>query len=414
MKEIEELSSQFNQPKLIPHFKKTERKLLSVFMAALEIVPEFRGAFLERCDYGSGRSCTYKSFMEPHYPAPQFSDARPDGLIVCARGSTKWSAFIEAKAEKFTIKPDQILGYAALAGKLGVDAVICISNEFASSPAELPYHLDTRKRRGKDVLHFSWAEVRTFMELFLDADTKCNETERTILRHCLDYFWYEESGISTYDAMPSEWPNFVESASTSLGFTTKTPGITEIVHGWQQERRDLGAKLIYATKRHMELRHSAGVRATAEDRVKYDKRELADSYQLDANYFFKETQSTIRVLASLKSCHLSAAIDFYPPTGKKARAVINWAVEICEKMDISGEKISFNWKGRNADITLAVSDFLALPDTALDGNKDAPKNIRIITDSHNVRRFKSRKLFIEDLEATVLGLTQRSLEVGLI
>ena len=414
MKEIEELSSQSNKPKLIPHFKKTERRLLSVFMAALEIVPEFRAVFLERCEYGSGRSCNYQSFMEPHYPAAQYSDARPDGLIICTRGSAKWSAFIEAKAEKFTIKPEQILGYTELAGKLGVDAVICISNEFASSPAELPYHLDVRKRKGKDVLHFSWAEVRTFMELFWDSDKKCNETERVVIRHCLDYFWYEESGISTYDLMPNEWPNFVESAATSLGFTTKTPGITEIVHGWQQERRDLGAKLIYGTKRHVEMRHSAGIRASAEDRVKHDKRELADNYQLDANYYFKETQATIRVLASLKSCHLSAAIDVQPPSGKKARASVSWAVEICEMMDLNDGKISFNWKGRNADVTMTILDFLQDSDRAHDGNKDAPKNIRIITESHNVRRFKSRKLFIEDLEAVVLALAERSEKAGLI
>jgi len=414
VKEIEELSSRYNFPKLIPHYKKTERKLLSVFMSALDIVPEFRGAFLVQCEYGSGYSCHYQSFMEPHYSSARYSDVRPDGLIVCKRGSAKWSAFIEAKSDKFTIRPDQILSYAELAGKLGVDAIICISNEFASSPAELPYHLDSRKRKGKDILHFSWAEIRTFMEIFLDSDMKCNETERVVLRHCLDYFWYEESGISTYDSMPSEWPSFVESAATSLGFTTKTPGITEIVHGWQQERRDLAAKLIYVTKRHVEMRHSAGIRASAEDRLKHDKRGLAGDYLLDANYYFKDSQSTIRVLASLKSCHLSAAIDFRPPTGKKAKATVNWALNLCGNMDLADGKISFNWKRRNADITLLISEFLESPDKALAGNKDAPKSIRIITESHNVRRFKSKKLFIEDLESAVIELAEKSAASGLI
>ncbi len=383
-------------------------------MAALEIIPEFRGAFLERCKYGSGRSCSYESYMEPHYPSDQYSDVRPDGLIVCTRGTAKWSAFVEAKADKFTIKPDQILGYTELARKLGVDAVICISNEFASSPAELPYHLDARKRRGKDVLHFSWAEVRTFMELFLDSDSKCNETEQAVLRHCLDYFWYEESGILTYDSMPAEWPKFVESAATALGFSTNTRGITEIVHGWQQERRDLGAKLIYSTKSHVEMRHSAGMRASAEDRVKYDKSELAGNYQLDANYHFRETQSMIRVLASLRSCQLSAALDLQPPAGKKARASINWAVEVCESMKLEDGKISFNWKGRNADVTLAVTEFLERPERALGENKDSPKSIRLISEIHNVRRFKSKKLFIADLEAVVINLAERSAAVGLI
>ena len=52
---------------LIPSFKLTERRLLSVFMRVLDIVPEFRGEVLELVDYRGGKTSDYKSFMEPTF-----------------------------------------------------------------------------------------------------------------------------------------------------------------------------------------------------------------------------------------------------------------------------------------------------------------------------------------------------------
>ena len=63
------------------------------------------------------------------------------GLIVCRRGSASWSAFVEAKSGGSPIRADQIQAYAELAKDMNVDTIITISNEFASTPDELPYHL---------------------------------------------------------------------------------------------------------------------------------------------------------------------------------------------------------------------------------------------------------------------------------
>ncbi|MFK7940591.1 MAG: hypothetical protein AB8B82_14515 [Roseovarius sp.] len=47
MKYLEALELSHCQPRLIPMFKQTERKLLSVFMALLSMSPQLRGAFLK-------------------------------------------------------------------------------------------------------------------------------------------------------------------------------------------------------------------------------------------------------------------------------------------------------------------------------------------------------------------------------
>jgi len=254
MKCIDQLSNNLNRPRLTPSFKKTERTLLSVFMRTLELIPDLRAEFLSSCGYGAGKSSSYASYMEVNYPSAKYPDGRPDGLIACQYGKRLWSAFIEAKAEKSPIRSDQMQDYAELAAKLDVDALISLSNEFARTPSEPPYNIPIGKRRKREIYHFAWAELRTMLEL-QRLNGRLAPLEAAILDDCLDYFWSNVSGVLTYDMMPSEWPDFVQSAGVGVGFQTQTPGITEIVKGWQQERRDIRSKLIHETRTSVELRH---------------------------------------------------------------------------------------------------------------------------------------------------------------
>lgn len=155
MKAVTELSSSENTPRLIPVSKQTERRLLSVFMALLDLIPSIRADFLAKCGFGAGKTSTMQSYMEVSYSSPRLADVRPDGLIACKRGNTTWGAFIEAKAEGKTIRPEQIQDYADLAASLDLDAIITISNEFAVSPSELPYHVAASKRRKREIYHFA-------------------------------------------------------------------------------------------------------------------------------------------------------------------------------------------------------------------------------------------------------------------
>jgi hypothetical protein len=411
VKVIEELSSTKNYPKLIPHYKQTERRLLSVFMSLLDMVPQIRSEFLSKCGYGAGRTCTLQSYMEVGFSSAKYSDVRPDGLLCCKRGSSTWSAFIEAKSEKSPIRPEQIQDYVNLAASLDVDAIITISNEFALSPIELPYHLPVSKRKKRDVYHFAWADIRTFLALQLNSDSM-SELEIQLVQACLDFMWNPVSGVATYDAMPPKWPDFVQAASVTLGFGAKTQGITEIIHGWQQERRDLNSKLIQETGLHVGLSHDAGTKATPEDRLSFDRRAMADNYELSAGYGFSTSKARLRVLAELKSCRTSVMLEIPPPPDKKAKATVSWFVASLADLEIGDASVSFDWKGRNQERTMTVAQLLANPEAAYEGQKDAPKAIRVVTSVHDVRRFKSRKKFIEDVEGLTLGTMAIALDAG--
>lgn len=403
VKAIDKLSNNKNIPQLIPVFEKRERKLLSVFMAVMEIVPAFRGEILRLCDYNSGKTCQYDSYMEPQYNHRNLPSHHPDGLIVCKRGATYWSAFIEAKSDNNETRSQQVQKYADLAKKLDIDAVISISKEFALNPKELPYTLAKNKRSGREIFHLSWSEIRTSLGVFIGSTNDCNETEMQVLHHALSFMLHDKSGVKTYDMMPKNWVNFVEYASTPQGIP-RTQGLMEIIHGWQQERRDLCAKLNGVVNGGVELRHPAGIRSTPKECTTYDKKLLAKDSILKAGYSLKQSKTHFNVTSDLRACQHNFALSINSPKGKKAKATINWLCEELLNLKTSNYSIRFSWAGRDKDTTFELTKLLDDPEEAFEGRKEAPKSITITSIDKKVRRFKSRKQFIEDLEKNAIQL----------
>jgi len=411
MKCIDQLATELNRPRLTPKFKKAERTLLSVFMRTLELIPEVRAEFLSLCGYGAGKSCSYTSYMEVTYPSNKYPDGRPDGLISCQYGKRNWAAFIEAKAEKSPIRLDQMQEYAELASMLDVDALISLSNEFARAPSEPPYNIPNGKRRKREIYHFAWAELRTMLELQRVNDA-LPPVEAAILDDCLDYFWSSGSGVSAYDQMPPEWPDFVQSAGVGVGFQTQTPGITEIVKGWHQERRDIRSKLIHETHKTVELRHETGVRATPDDILKHDRKRLAEDYELAATFYLKDAKLPVSVLAGLKDRKITVSLDISPPDGKGAKASVTWFAKCATEFDCSKTSVVFDWPGHGNKVWMMLEDLKKDPEPAFQGQKKSPKRIRLTRQVHDVRRFKSRKNFVVDVEAAVLSVVRDAVSAG--
>lgn len=395
MKCLEELDSKNNIPRLIPIAKQPERRLLSVFMSLLEFSEALRHLFLQQCDCRISKTGTYESHMEVTYSGSRYLDVRPDGLITCKRGKTEWSALIEAKAEISKIRVEQVQDYLKLAEQLSIDAVITISNDFALHPSEPPYAISSNKLKGRTLYHFAWAEIRTFLELHRESEM-LTAHEKHILRQCLDYFWSDGSGIRTYDAMPEGWPAFVEASSTALGFNSNIKGFAEIIFGWQQERRDLCSKLTHELGRAVSLRHHAGARANEDARQKRDRKSLSEDYVLEARYLLETEKVTIDVIADLRACRITTSFDVPLPDGKGIKALVTWLTKCLNNGQEA--QLLFDWPGTKDDQSIGVQEFLNDPEVVTLGRKDAPRRIAVMMSKHSVRRFKSRKLFIEDVE----------------
>ena len=392
-----------NSAQLIPSFKKNERRLLSVFMASLDIVPGFRSHILKFVGYGSGRTCTYKSFMEPVFEDRGLPPGRPDGLIVCKRGASSWSALIEAKSDKNYINVEQIENYANLAKHLGIDTIISISNEFSAKSHELPYTVTKAKQKGRSIYHLSWSKIASELGLFLETHPQLLDAEKYILEETERFLTSKDSGVSTFDEMSPKWKDFVASANTVIGFNTATSGVAEIVKDWQQERRDLCIKLNQQVGGGITSLFPSKVRHDQQARKKLIREQLTSEYRMEAEYLIMPDRSLLRIVADLRACSTTFVFKFDPPKNKMAKAIGTWLAK-CLRDYPDDFTVLIDWPGRDVDTTFAPSQIVNDPHIIAEGKKYAPKSIAFIRTKQDARRFKSRKGFIQDLESGAKGL----------
>lgn len=406
------LASQTNQPQLIPSFKKTERRLLSVFMAALNIIPEFRQEIFKLTGFNSGRSCKISSHMEPNYSHGSLPQVRPDGLVICSRGSQVWSTFFEAKADQQEVHTEQIQAYADLANILDVDAVISISNTYTSTPADLPYPLAIGKRKKRDVYHLAWPEIRSILNNVTNSG-KLTPSEELIARQILRYFNDPEQGITTFDQMSKDWPAFVKIVAIGKNISN-IKGFTEIVKDWEQERRDLLNKLSSAVESAIHLKHKAGSKANQVVRMKFDKDQLRSEHTLSATYRMSKSKQHLKIVADLKSKLIQVEIDFPTPKSKKARASVSWLADTLQELKGCDYFLKIDWPNIRNEEPEDLADFLKYPEGAAEGHKDGPKKAHLFAIQNNPKKFSSRKAFIQLVEETTFKLLDDAKRVGII
>jgi hypothetical protein len=390
---------------LIPNHKKVERRLLSILMGAMEIVPELRGKILQEAGYGSGKTAQYLSFMEPEFSGINLPSGRPDGIVVCERGKSTWSAFFEAKSESNLIKGEQIVEYAELAAHLGVDAIITLSNEHALTPDDLPYHVKASRLKKRRVVHLSWSTIAVKIELLLSQERTLPVAELKVLQEVLRYMTTSGSGVQTFDQMPPSWSDFVTQSNAPHGLNKNTQGVRETVTAWQQERRDLYLKLLSKVGGAVDLWFDRKSKNDPAIRDANDIDRLVTDYELHACYVFTSTKVDMFVTANLRSCLTRVVAVIKPPAGKQAKGVVSWLLNSLSNCPNGNLDIHFDWPREKNDIFTTLDELRKTPEIGSQTLNSAPPEIRLSLSTQAVRSFKSRKKFVEELESTSLGLT---------
>ena len=225
-----------------------------------------------------------------------------------------------------------------------------------------------------------------------------------VLQEAIRYFKSSDSGVSTFDQMSSSWKDFVESANTVIGFSTNTPGVAEIVKDWQQERRDLCIKLNQQVGGGVETWFPAKLRKDPAERKKKVRELLTKKYQLEVIYSIKGPKTKLRVVADLKAYSQTFIYQCAPPKDKQIRAFTTWLAKLVDTKLDQELSVLLDWPGRTQSSVHKVEDIIQHPESISNNYKEPPTTISFITIKQGAKRFKSRKLFIEDLEAGAKNL----------
>ena len=173
---------------------KKEERATSALMAVMSVVPEFARQLLTPFGAKLTSRSTVECYTEVKFREAE--DLRPDGLIVVRSGQKEWSALIESKVGNSKLDQAQFDNYAKLARKLGIDALITISNQYALRFDHHPLTIPGRMLQKVKVGHVSWLAIQS-ETMLLCANKGLSDPEQAyILTEFLRFLEHPASGVS--------------------------------------------------------------------------------------------------------------------------------------------------------------------------------------------------------------------------
>jgi len=199
---------QGEQARLFPVLSTTskEGRTTSIVLACLAKIDEFGASLLGSVGQKVGVRTKIETFTEVVFTKSSDNPKdRPDGLIVLRTGNREWKAIIEAKVGNTELNADQVEKYRNIAKENGIDCIITLSNQFATTPTTHPITEVNKSRSKIPVYHWSWMFVLTEADLLLSRDAISDVDQRVLLNELRRFLSHESAGVKGFDRMPKEW-----------------------------------------------------------------------------------------------------------------------------------------------------------------------------------------------------------------
>ena len=184
---------------------KKEERATSVLLSMFMFVPQFAEAVLNEAGAKVGQRSTIKCYTEIVFNNKDFNNLRPDGLIVINQGKKSWSALVESKVGNNNLNKEQIENYLDLAKAVGANALITISNQFATLPTHHPVSVSKNKIRTVELFHFSWMAVLSKAVVTSNAKNISDREQALMLKELVRYLNHPYSGVSAMTSMNANW-----------------------------------------------------------------------------------------------------------------------------------------------------------------------------------------------------------------
>jgi len=171
---------------------------------------------------------------------------RPDGLVVTTNGSRVWTALVESKIGNAELTQEQVEEYLDLAKQYGVNALITISNQFATTPTHHPVKVGKNKIRSVELYHFSWLSLKSKAVLLTGNKSIDDPEQAYILSELVRYLDHDSSGVSSLTKMPAQWKDVCNSIQQGAVLNKSAEQVEHSVSGWHQLLRHLSLNLSMA------------------------------------------------------------------------------------------------------------------------------------------------------------------------
>ncbi|PVV11066.1 MAG: hypothetical protein B6D77_07375 [gamma proteobacterium symbiont of Ctena orbiculata] len=361
------------------------------------LVPQFANAVLSEAGVKVGVRTDIRCYTEIVFKNDKLNKIRPDGLIVLTQGSKSWSALVESKIGNNNLDKEQIESYLDLAKEVKADALITISNQFATIPTHHPVSVNKSKIRSIGLYHFSWLSLLSKAYIMSEAKSVDDKEQSFILRELIRYLDHHYSGVSPMSAMNQEWRDVCTQIQQGAILKKNDPTVEKTAISWQQLVRYMSIELSRATN---SMVHVSLSRSEAKDPFALLQSDISNLVSKSALYgalSVPNAAGNINVCADIRRRVLSLSIRVDAPSNKsRATASINWLTKQLKKLSESDLIIKAIWPGRVPDTQCSLAKSLEDPSTLVpDDVKVIPKAFEVIRVIDIGAKFKGQKVFVE-------------------
>lgn len=381
-----------------------EGRTTSIVLACMSKVDEFGAALLGSIGQRLGKRSRMETYTEIVFIKEKaVLKDRPDGLIVVKTGQKEWRALVEAKIGSAVLDPDQIERYRQLAKDHGVDCLITISNQFATTPTSHPLE-EVRKSRSKiPVFHWSWSSVLTAADLLLKTDVVEDVDQKILLNELRRFLTHESAGIKGFDRMPPEWSELNKLVTSGGRVPTKSAEAVTVLNAWHQECRDLSLILSRQTETTVTQRLPRKHLQDPAERQKDELARLRDYNQLSVVLDIPDSAAPLEVVADLKRRTVEVGMTLRAPEDKKSsKARVAWLTRQIKTEKTADIFVRLNWPGRSEATQIPFEALKADPSLAEKG-KDGLQvlSFHIYTSRQLGAKFIQQTNFISEIETIV-------------
>jgi len=384
-----------------------ENQTTSIFLASLSAVKEYREELISFL--GSNKINAFNAQLHTFTQLnSEDNKSIPDGLIVITTGKhepvVEWACIVEAKIDKNPIEKNQIMRYIKFAKSIGIDRLLTISNDLATSPNQSPVvEMFSKRELGKFKLyHWSWMYLKVTASRLIRNDAINDEDHVFILRE-LRHFFNVHPKVKNFNNMGSKWREYSEQVGESRRKAVSNKTSEIIAKSFVQEEKDLALQL--TDKKRLNL-HIESI--PIKNRLNHMKEQICKDKQVVSTYMVNSNKHhTFEVVSNFIEREIKCSTKVIIQKGK-AKAQTTSLLKMLSKSAVPNKIFitavyKYNRESEKhslQELEKQLENPLKTDYSILDKTKgDTVKHFEITTSEKIGASFYSQTKFIKKLEA---------------